>query len=426
MTASESENNMTVSESESDLMQSQGRQHSLLLKVSAVCLLAWTFSSFDQSIFGYAIPGVMQAFEVDLPTVSLVMTLGFVVAAPASLVLGLLADRIGRSRTLTVSLGSSALLVALHAVAPTFEILGLLRILGFALAAGVAPIVTTYAAETAPARYRGVIIGVLQCAFPLGWFLSALATAPLIEAYGWRAPFFTAFMVVPAAMLFLWLLPESPLFRREAGAGSSGFRSNLSALVSGRLRRRTVIMTIIYFLFGASYAGSAFFFPTFLHEVRGYSLSEAASVIGLAYGLGVIGYLASSLVGEFVLTRRHTLIIWTWLGTAAFLGFLWLPDTRLANILWFAGLATFGYGSMPLIQTMKTELFPTRLRATAAAITGGVGLNIGYAGAPVLVATVVEAVGWQAAFSFTVVPALFLCGALAYFLDTVQSGSELG
>jgi MFS family permease len=417
---------MTASESESDLMQSQGRQHSLLLKVSAVCLLAWTFSSFDQSIFGYAIPGVMQAFEVDLPTVSLVMTLGFVVAAPASLVLGLLADRIGRSRTLTVSLGSSALLVALHAVAPTFEILGLLRILGFALAAGVAPIVTTYAAETAPARYRGVIIGVLQCAFPLGWFLSALATAPLIEAYGWRAPFFTAFMVVPAAMLFLWLLPESPLFRREAGAGSSGFRSNLSALVSGRLRRRTVIMTIIYFLFGASYAGSAFFFPTFLHEVRGYSLSEAASVIGLAYGLGVIGYLASSLVGEFLLTRRHTLIIWTWLGTAAFLGFLWLPDTRLANILWFAGLATFGYGSMPLIQTMKTELFPTRLRATAAAITGGVGLNIGYAGAPVLVATVVEAVGWQAAFSFTVVPALFLCGALAYFLDTVQSGSELG
>src|SRR6056297_3226227 len=171
------------------MRQSQGWQHSLVFRVSAICLLAWTFSSFDQSLFGYTIPGFMQDFDVDLATVSLVMTLGFVVAAPASLVLGVLADRVGRSRTLTVSLGSSALLVGLHAVAPTFEILGLLRVLGFALAAGVAPIVTTYAAETAPARYRGMIIGVLQCAYPLGWFLSALVTAPLVEAYGLRAPF---------------------------------------------------------------------------------------------------------------------------------------------------------------------------------------------------------------------------------------------
>ena len=407
------------------MTRSQTWRNSLVLKASAVCLLAWTFSSFDQSLFGYAIPGFMQDFGVDLSTVSLVMTLSFVVAAPTSLALGVLADRVGRSKTLTISLGGSALLVGLHAVAPTFETLGVLRVLGFAIAAGVAPIVTTYAAETAPARYRGVIIGILQCAFPLGWFLSAMATAPLIETFGWRAPFFTAFMVVPAAFVFLWLLPESRLFSDAQASTDAGFRSNFAALMGGYLRRRTVIMTTIYFLFGASYAGSAFFFPTFLHEVRGYSLSEAASVIGLGYGLGVIGYLTSSLVGEFVLTRRHTLIIWSFLGTAAFMGFLWLPDTRLENILWYAGLATFGYGSMPLIQTMKTELFPTRLRATAAAVTGGVGLNLGYAGSPMLVAAVVDKVGWQLAFSLTVVPALFLCGVLACFLDTVQSGSPL-
>lgn len=407
------------------MTQTQTWRDSLVLKASAVCLLAWTFSSFDQSLFGYAIPGVMQDFDVDLSTVSLVMTLSFIVAAPTSLALGVLADRVGRSRTLTISLGGSALLVGLHAIAPTFELLGLLRVWGFAIAAGVAPIVTTYAAETAPARYRGVIIGVLQCAYPLGWFLSALATAPLIEAFDWRAPFYTAFLVVPAAAVFLWLLPESQLFSGVQASAEVGFRNNVRSLMAGYLRRRTIIMTLIYFLFGASYAGSAFFFPTFLHEVRGYSLSEAASVIGLGYGLGVIGYLTSSYVGEFVLTRRHTLIIWSLLGTGAFLGFLWLPETSLANILWYAGLATFGYGSMPLIQTMKTELFPTRLRATAAAVTGGVGLNIGYAGAPVLVAAVVESVGWQLAFSMTVVPALFLCAVLTCFLDTVQSGSEL-
>jgi MFS family permease len=109
----------------------------------------------------------------------------------------------------------------------------------------------------------------------------------------------------------------------------------------------------------------------------------------------------------------------------AFAGFVWLPETHVQNIAWFCGLAVFGYGSMPLIQTLKSELFPTRLRATAAAITAGIGLNIGFAGAPVLVAHLVDTSGWQMAFTFTVVPLLFACGLLALFLDGIASGTEL-
>jgi MFS family permease len=396
-----------------------------VLPVIGLCLLAWTFSSFDQSLFGYAIPGIMAEFEVGLPTISLIMATGFVAAAPAALALGVMADRMGRRKTLAFCVGVSSLLVGLHALATNLETLAVLRVLGFAISAGVSPIVTTYAAETAPARWRGVIIGGLQCGFPLGWFFASLSTAPLIEAYGWRAPFFVAFAVVPLSLIFLKLLPESQLFKAATGAEKPVFRDNVAALMQAPYRRRIILITLIYFFFGASYAGSAYYFPTFLNELRGYTPADAARSVGLGYGIGLIGYFASSFTGEFLLTRRVTLILWTWIGTAAFAGFVWLPQTPTENILWFSGLAMFGYGSMPLIQTIKSEMFPTRLRATAAAITAGVGLNIGYAGAPVLVAQVVETMGWQMAFSLTVVPAMFACGFLALFLDTVASGAAL-
>lgn len=396
-----------------------------VLPVIGLCLLAWTFSSFDQSLFGYAIPGMMKEFGVGLPAISLIMSTGFIAAAPAALMLGVMADRIGRRKTLAFCVGVSALLVGLHAVATDLLTIGFLRIAGFAISAGVSPIVTTYAAESSPARWRGVIIGGLQCGFPLGWFFASLSTAPLIEAYGWRAPFYVAFVVVPLSLVFLKLLPESQLFQARKKEDVAPFKVNVAELLGPVYRKRLILITIIYFCFGASYAGSAYFFPTFLNALRGYSEAEAASVVGLAYGIGLIGYFASSFVGEFVLTRRITLIIWTWIGTAAFAGFVWLPETRTENILWFSGLAMFGYGSMPLIQTMKSELFPTRLRATAAAITAGVGLNIGYAAAPVVVAQVVETSGWQMAFSMTVIPLMFMCGFLSLFLDGMASGTEL-
>ena len=78
-----------------------------------------------------------------------------------------------------------------------------------------------------------------------------------------------------------------------------------------------------------------------------------------------------------------------------------------------------------VITAMIIELFPTRLRATGAALAGTFGLNLGFAIYPILVSKTVSIYGWQWAFTITVVPTLFLSGVILLGIENRASGLKL-
>ena len=179
------------------------------------------------------------------------------------------------------------------------------------------------------------------------------------------------------------------------------------------------------FMMGGAYAGTAYYFPSFFHEVRGYSEETATFVVGISYGIGILGYIGSSLVGEFVTTRRNTIVIWLWTGALAMCGLFWIPTTLASDIVWFSLMAAFFYGANAVMGTFLTEQFPTHMRATGAAIAGTVGLNIGHVLFPLGVAWAVEPLGWELAFALATVPPLFIAGLAALGIENVQSGQDI-
>ena len=68
---------------------------------------------------------------------------------------------------------------------------------------------TVSVAEVAPARLRGIYAGVLQTAYPFGWFLASLLAAPLLVGFGWRAVFvfLTLFGALGLAIATILLSP---------------------------------------------------------------------------------------------------------------------------------------------------------------------------------------------------------------------------
>lgn len=395
-------------------------------RICSASLAAWSLSSFDQSLFSYTVPAIMRDLRLSLGDIADILSAGFLLALVVTLGAGIIADRFGRRISLVLFLSLSAVCVGATGLARTGITLGILRALGFSLGNGLSPITSSYVAEGSPPRYRGLLISVLQCGYPIGWFAASFVAVPLLATYGWRALYVCAFFVLPASILLYLFLPESLTFRESAArVHVMSASARIRMLCGPKLRRRTVLGALVYLLFGGAYGGSAFYFPTFFHVVRGYSESTSALVVGVGYGVGVLGYLGAALIGEFVTTRRNTAAVWCILGTIALLALIWLPRTYHEDLVAFGTVAVFFYGVAGVLQTLVTELFPTHLRATGSALSASAGLCIGFALFPILVARCVGIIGWQWGFTATVVPALFLAAVVTCGLDNSPSGQTL-
>ena len=427
------------------------------LQVFGICLFGWTLANMDQAFFGYAIPPIKAAFDIGDAEIGYILSASFLAASFFIVVAGLLTDRYGRRAMFSVFLALSALMVGLFSLAESLAMLIFLRLVGWCLCSGMVPIVNSYVVETSPARFRGFNAGILQVGYPLGWFIGGLLAVELMgnpaigqavggfleslglmsaeavqgDAGSWRLLFMVAFLVIPVAVALYWFIPESRRFLEEkkaqeatADAGMSA-RERIALLVSRQYIRRVVLGWIASLTFGGAYAGTAFFFPTFFHEVRGHTLEEANLIVGVSYGIGALGYIASSAVGEFLTTRRNTVAIWVFLAIPIAAAVFWLDLGLGADIALMAAMTFFFYGTIAVLQTYLAEVFPTRVRATAVAFVAGIGINLGFAIYPLVVGALVGRIGWQWAFTVTVLPSLLLTGLSTLMQINVRSGERL-
>jgi SHS family lactate transporter-like MFS transporter len=401
-------------------------RRSAALTVFVIGLVAWSLTNMDQSLFGYALPGILTEFQRGPETAGLILSISFVAAALMVVVAGMAADRYGRGVVMVVLLGGSAVFVGLLGWTATLSALIVLRVFGFGLSAGLSPVLNAMVIENAPARLRAMAMGLLQCGYPLGWFIASLLAAPLLARSGWRTACLAAFIVVPIALFMGYLLrrhPPAPVAKPQAVGGRG---AGLRTLLQPRYRVHFWASFATFFLFGGAYAGSAFFFPTFFTSVRGYSESDAALLVGLSNGVAIFGYLSAAALGEYVISRRNVFALWCLLGAAALLILLWSTGGRTADYVWFAVMAIFFYGAMAVLPLLVAEIFPPELRATALGACASAPLSLGFALFPLIVPAVIGHLGWVWALTIVVAPALALAALTALLLPSLKSATLRG
>jgi len=170
-----------------------------------------TLEWYDFAVYGYLAPIIArQFFPTEDAAVGLIATFGvfaagFLMRPFGSLILGHIADRVGRRFALILSVALMAVPTTLIAVLPTYQAIGvaapvlltLLRLLQGLSVGGEYTGSSVYLFEIAPPRHRtfvgswalvGATFGIL-----LGSGAAALITAVLpaeaVDAWGWRVPF---------------------------------------------------------------------------------------------------------------------------------------------------------------------------------------------------------------------------------------------
>ncbi|MDB5393733.1 MAG: sugar transporter [Rhodospirillales bacterium] len=181
-----------------------------LAVVLTVVIFAGGLFGYDQGVISGALPGLKADFSLSLLMVQVVTSWVTLGALAGSLAGGVLGDWIGRKRTLLFAGALFALGAAVQWLAPGVAVLVAGRFI-VGVAVGVAAVAAPlYAAELAPANFRGRFISSYQLAITAGIFLAYLVNAQLSASADWRLMLGAA--AIPGLGLFAIALvaPESP------------------------------------------------------------------------------------------------------------------------------------------------------------------------------------------------------------------------
>lgn len=389
-------------------------------RVFLICLIGVTFANLDHSLFTFVLTELSAEFGWSDLERGLYIALTFVIAGVLITQIGVLADRIGRRAVLFGATLLTPVFVTALAWAPTTVVLLIARTLGFTTAAVQSPITGTLVMEEAPPRLRGLFTGVLQIGFPLGFFLASLLVPFIYETWGWRYIFLLSLLFLPYAWVISRYLKDSEAWQR-ARANRQANRTPPPAvreLFRPAYRRKTILLFLGTFLYVFAYGATIMLTPYF-RESRGWDAREAIELVGLSFFIGAFGYILAAWFGEFLISRRNTIVVWCWLGGLAFGVMIWFTKGWWPTFLAFSTMTFFFYGAYAVMFTFIAENFPTELRATAASFASSFAVELGLGLGPFALSWAIGLVGWESAFTWCAILPVIIAGATFLALEPV-------
>ena len=270
-------------------------------------LLGWALDAFDFFILTFVIKDIAGEFGVKVSDVATAITLTLIMRPVGAFVFGWLADKYGRRPILMIDVGLYATMAFASAFAPNLTVLLILRALfGFAMG-GEWGIGASLVMESLPAKSRGVVSGILQEGYPMGYFLGAIANL-FLPQLGWRGMMMLG--VLPA-LLILFVrrnVQESPGWEaaRDARAAAGVRGTFIPAMKHGW--KRFLFLVILMTPFNFFSHGSQDLYPTFL-RVQHHFGPGMVTALTMVLNVGAIcGGLIFGALSEKIGRRRAILI----------------------------------------------------------------------------------------------------------------------
>jgi MFS family permease len=391
--------------------------------------LGWGFDVFDGLLFNFVAPvcvpallGVAPGDPAAAPQVAamtgLITSTLLIGWATGGILFGWVTDRLGRSRTLLITIITYACATAACAFAPNVWVLMGLRFIASLGIGGEWAAGASLVAEVVPERRRVAAGALLYTSAPAGILLAGFVSDLLTKRIdtlaanpdlAWRLVFLTG--LVPAAFA-MWIrrhVHEPEVWQRERGV-----HPRLRELFTPALRRATLGGLAMSLVTLATWWATNAFLPFVVEHLVGDDIDPATvaahkwwATTVFTFG-GFVGTVATIPLAR--LGRRPMFALYL-AGAAVSIWVTfaldWAPMTRIA-LLFFDGLTAFGV--VGAFSFYLPELFPTRLRGTGAGFCFNTGRYLAAAG-PFIVGqalgvaeTPMDAIRWVA-----VVPLVGLC-----------------
>jgi MFS transporter, SHS family, lactate transporter len=322
--------------------------------------LGWTLDAFDFFILTLILDDVAGAFGKTRPQIALAITLTLAMRPIGAIVFGLMADRFGRRIPLMLNVIFYAIISVLCGLAPSYGVFIFLRMLFGIGMGGEWGVGASLALESASPRLRGLLSGLLQEGYAIGYFLAALAYRtiyPYANAHypgnGWRIMFFIGGLPALLSLFIRARVKESEAWHEHRTDWAS-YRRALAAHA-----RRFFYLVLLMAMMNFMSHGTQDMYPTLLTTL-GYSKARIADVTMISMIGAVLGGLAFGYYSDRA-GRRRAMI------TAAASALLVLPFwiagfSPLATVAGVFLMQFFVQGAWGVIPAHINELSPGTLR----------------------------------------------------------------
>jgi MFS family permease len=335
----------------------------------------WMFDSMDLNLFTLVLfPSVASLTKLTSPAEiarygGYIMAIKLLCWGLGGIMFGVVADRIGRARTMVITIVIYAVFTGLSGLAQDWvQLAALQAIAGFGIggewAAGASLI-----AESWPEKHRARAMQIMQMAFAFGFFAAALDNL-ILGPISWRWVLVAGALPAVLSLLIRFFIPEPERWvavqRREQGRSTAG--ETFATIFKPHLRRRTIVGAIVASSVMIGCWGGLTLLPSWIQQlVRASGGSNGVPTISYAFMLmmvgAVVGY-ATLIWMTDALGRRWSYFIFNIGALAASLYLFWFVKD-LSTLLWF--MLVYGYfviGGFGTFAVYLPELFPTRVRAT--------------------------------------------------------------
>ncbi|MEV7646946.1 aromatic acid/H+ symport family MFS transporter [Arthrobacter sp. NPDC089319] len=355
-----------------------------------------TFDMYDLVVYGSVLPVLMQEWSMGPVEAGAIGSYGLVGMMVGAILFGILADKFGRKRMLTISIILFSVATALCAVAPGPAVFSVLRALGGLGIGGILPSVIAMLTDYAPKNRANTLVAVVMCFFSVGGILAAFVAMVLLPAFGWQSVYVVA--VVP--LLFLPVMvkyfvdsPESLLEQKRFDALRSVLAkvngqaqipadarftavqgkeegSPVGALFKNRRALGTLMIWVAFFMCLLMINGLTIWLPKLMVEV-GYPLGSSLTFmivlnVGAIVGTLVLGKLSDKWGVKRVLVPMFVVSA----VSLTLLGF----GTNMAILLVLVAITgATTMGAQNISYAFVSQYYPSFMRSTAIGLASGVG-----------------------------------------------------
>ena len=379
-------------------------------------VLIWCFAilvldGYDLAVAGTALPAIMKAMNVQAATAGFMASSALFGMLFGAIVLGTLADKIGRRWVLSICVSFFSVFTAAAGFTSDPVSFSVMRFLAGLGIGGAIPNVAAQMTEYAPKKVRGVMVTLMCCGYAVGSIIAALLGKQFIEAYGWQSVFIAAGAPVVLIPFILKFMPESLpfLIRRRDDA-------QLRRVVA-KMRPDVRLQQDAEFLVPAEDKAEGHTIGRLFQEGRGFSTLmfwvACITCLFMLYALSSWLVKLMGMAGYSLGSALNFLIAYNAGAIVGAVGGGWLADKF--NIKWVScaflavaavSLTLLGLGAQPLFlvvavvgaSTLGTQIllyayagqfYPTSIRSTGLGFASGIG-RIGAIAAPIVIGVLVS------------------------------------